>query len=247
MLGARFDHVAGDDSEESDNGVSPRLGFAWTIDQTGRTVVRGGYGLTRNHTILDRAVSDVNAWRIGVQRQVGRSRAIEAAYVATRGEDVEALDRNSRYDAVQLQFEQRSETGLTTLVSYTYGKWTESFGDDDDDVRSPLDSKHRLVAAFVEALPFGKDGRWFTDGLAARILGDLELSGVFTLQTGRPGFLLADGQGASHRNLDAALIKSVPLAQRRRVEVRAEIFNLRNRENPLGPERRYQLGGRFLF
>jgi hypothetical protein len=245
-LGGRFDRAAAGDPEESENTFSPRLGFAWSVDDTGGTVVSGGYGLTRNYTMFDRAAPTVDAWRIGVTRHIGRSRAFEAAYVATRGEDVETLDRNTRYDAMQLQFEQRSETGLTALVSYTYGKWTESFSGGRD-IRSPLDSRHRLTTAFVETLPFGKDGRWFTDGIAAKILGDLELSGVFTLQSGRPVLFLGDAQGAGHRNLDVALIKSLPLAQRRTLQLRAEIFNLTNRENPLGADRRHQFGGRLLF
>lgn len=247
MIGGRFDRADAAESDESESDVSPRLGFAWAIDGEGETVVRGGYGLTRNYAIFDGATPGVDAWRIGVQRQIGRSRTIEAAYVATRGEDLDESDRTSRYDAMQLQFEQRSETRFTTRASYTFGKWTESFGDDGDDTRSPLDSRHRLAVGFATPLPFGKDGRWFTGGMAAKIFGDMELSGVFTLQTGRPVSFMEDGQGTGHRNLDGALIKSLPAGDRRSLQLRAEIFNLTDRENPFGPGRRYQLGGRWLF
>jgi hypothetical protein len=75
----------------------------------------------------------------------------------------------------------------------------------------------------------------------------MELTGVFTMQTGRPLFFRNNGQGDSHRALDGALIKTVRLGERHRLLLRAEVFNLTNRENPLGPGRRYQLGGRFLF
>ncbi|HVH57546.1 MAG TPA: TonB-dependent receptor [Vicinamibacterales bacterium] len=246
-VGARFDRAAAADSDESDSGVSPRVGVAWAVDREGQTVVRAGYGLARNYAIFDGVTPSVDEWRIGVQRQMGRSRSFEAAYMASRGEDLTEVAVTSRYDAMQLQFEQRSETGLTTVTSYTYGKWTESFSDADDPIRSPLDSRHRLVSAIAERLPFGKDGRWFTKGTAAKVLGDMELTGIFTLQTGRPLFFRNNEQGDSHRALDGALIKTVRLGERHRLLLRAEVFNLTNRENPLGPGRRYQLGGRFLF
>jgi carboxypeptidase family protein/TonB-dependent receptor-like protein len=246
-LGARFDRAAAADADESDSGVSPRVGVAWAADREGQTVVRAGYGLARNYAIFEGVTPGADEWRIGIQRQMGRSRSIEAAYVASRGEDFAEGDLTSHYDALQVQFEQRSETGLTTLTSYTYGEWTQSFGDRDDRLRSPFDSRHRLVSALAQRLPFGKDGRWFTKGTAATVFGEMELTGVFTFQSGRPLFFRSSGQSDSHRALDGALIKTVRFGERHRLLLRAEVFNLMNRDNPLGPGRRYQLGGRLLF
>jgi hypothetical protein len=244
-LGARFDRADARDSDETESGFSPRGGFAWTLDDQAQTIVRAGYGLLRNYTIFDASAPSVDAWSIGVQRLIGRARSVQAAYIATRGDDIAGEDATSRYDALQFGFEQRSDVGITTVTSYTVGKWTESFDQSSESVRSALDSRHRLSVAFAAGLPFGKDRRWFSDGIPAAILGDMEVTGVFTVQTGRPDFS-PDG-GASHRNLDGAILKNIPLGDRRTLQLRAETFNLTDRTAPTQRSRRYQVGGRLIF
>jgi hypothetical protein len=93
-------------------------------------------------------------WSVGVQRQLGLSRAIELAYLGSRGHDlISARDLNqpaaspttpnlrpnplfsditliesrasSRYHALQMKAQQRIQDGLSALVSYTYGKSTD--------------------------------------------------------------------------------------------------------------------------
>ena len=93
-------------------------------------------------------------WNVNVQRQIGMSRAIEFAYVGSRGHDlISARDGNqpvaspiqpnlrpnplfaditliesrasSRYNAAQLKYVQRLEYGLSTIAGYTYGKSTD--------------------------------------------------------------------------------------------------------------------------
>ena len=152
----------------------------------------------------------------------------------------------SRYHAMELTFEERSDANLSSLVSYTYGRWMEDFGIHDEPVRSPLDARHRASAAFVARLPFGDEQRWFDDGLAAEILGNMEVSGIFRLESGLP---LLDGssrQGPSLRNLDAALLKTLALGLRRTLQVRFEIYNITNTD-VARHGRRYQVGGRVGF
>ena len=93
-------------------------------------------------------------WNVGVQHQIGASRAVEAAYVGSRGHQlIAARDLNqpapsanpvnlrpnplfgdvmfiesrgsSRYDALQLTVHQRTHAGLSALGGYTYGKATD--------------------------------------------------------------------------------------------------------------------------
>jgi hypothetical protein len=93
-------------------------------------------------------------WNVGLQHQIGIRRAIEVAYVGSRGHDlIAARDANqpapspapinrrpnplfgdimliesrasSRYDALQLTLQQRVEAGLSALASYTYGRSTD--------------------------------------------------------------------------------------------------------------------------
>ena len=102
----------------------------------------------------DLATPWLEAWNVGLQRQIGRNRGVEAAYVGSRGHAlISARDANqpapstaplnlrpnplfaditliesrgtSRYDALQLTYRQRAEEGLTGLLSYTLGKSTD--------------------------------------------------------------------------------------------------------------------------
>lgn len=93
-------------------------------------------------------------FNIGIQRQLGRTRMFEAAYMGSRGHDlISARDANqprpravtpnvrpnplfadvtliesrasSRYNSLQLKVQQRAELGLSVLAAYTYGKSTD--------------------------------------------------------------------------------------------------------------------------
>lgn len=255
--GVRFDQVSRDEESghEEDSLVSPRGGFVWALG--GRQVVRGDYG-----RYLQAGGSALDAWSVGVQRQWGRMRTLEAGYVGARtDDDFTGFGSDARYDALRIQLQQRSETGVSTHVGYTYGRWTIASATEDERVRASLDSRHKLTAAFAWNLPLGPDGIFFTDGWTEAVFGDLQLSGVAALQTGRPRINRDAPQGPSWRTVDLALIKTLRMGTRR-LEVRGEMFNLTDRANPrpgiLGTGfeplfaddvrgRRLQFGGRYFF
>jgi hypothetical protein len=167
-------------------------------------------------------------WSVGVQRQVGATRTVEAAYVASRGRDLptgrdlnqprpsplpfnlrpnplfgdiiilESAGR-SRYDSLQLRFEQRSARGLSLLASYTFGRSKDdasgffpSSGDPNypqDSLnraaeygRSSFDVRHRLSVGGVWEVPVSGG----LAGAARAVLASWQISAVVTLQTGRP-------------------------------------------------------------
>ena len=161
-------------------------------------------------------------WNVNVQRQLGSARAVEVAYVGSSGHDlISARDANqapaspnplnlrpnplfaditliesrgtSKYNSLQLKFQQRSTRGVSLLAAYTLGKATDnasgfftSAGDpnfpqnsldpDAEEGRASFDVRHRFSMSFAYALPFG-GSVW---------LDDWELQGVVTLQGGRP-------------------------------------------------------------
>jgi hypothetical protein len=168
-------------------------------------------------------------WNINVQRRLGRVRAIEVAYAGSRGHDlISARDLNqpqpsanpfnprpdpafaditliesrasSRYNALQLRFQQRTHAGLSMLGSYTYSHSTDdasgfftSAGDANfpqnsldpgaERGRSAFDVRHRVSLSLAYELPFGG---LVSAGWLARVLSDWEIHAVLTGQSGRP-------------------------------------------------------------
>jgi TonB dependent receptor/Carboxypeptidase regulatory-like domain len=115
--------------------------------------------------------------------------------------DITAIESAGRsaYNSLQLQFEQRSARGLTLLAGYTLGKSEDdasgffpSAGDPNypqDSLnraaeygRSSFDVRHRFSLGFAWALPYDASGGTVLDAL----LADWQVSGVVTLQSGRP-------------------------------------------------------------
>jgi hypothetical protein len=161
-------------------------------------------------------------FHVGVQRQLGRTRMFEVSYVGSRGHDlISARDANqpapstvfpnlrpnplfadvtliesrgsSRYNAMQIRFHQRPESGLSVLGAYTYGKSTDnasgfftSAGDpnfpqnsldpDAEEGRSSFDVRHRVSLGFSWDLPFSGNV-W---------LENWQLHGILSFNSGRP-------------------------------------------------------------
>ena len=171
---------------------------------------------------LDLQTPWMEHWNLGLQRLLGRGRSVEVAYVGSRGHDlISARDANqptpstrmpnlrpnplfadvtliesrasSRYNALQMKFQQRSDAGLSAIVAYTFGKSTDdasgfftSAGDPNfpqnsldpgaEEGRSSFDVRHRFTAGLSLLLPsFGKS--W---------LQDWQLHAIATLTSGAP-------------------------------------------------------------
>jgi hypothetical protein len=105
----------------------------------------------------------------------------------------------SEYNSLQVKFEQRSASGLSLLAAYTLGTSDDdasgffpSAGDSNypqDSLnraaeygRSSFDVRHRLSVGFVWEVPYDNSG----GGAVAALLDDWQVSGILTLQSGRP-------------------------------------------------------------
>jgi len=114
-----------------------------------------------------------------------------------------AQNGESEYKGIDFGVEKRFSQGYGFGVSYTLGdskdntseqlttQGSNSFPQNSRDFSpwygpSDYDVRHRLTVNFVAELPFGKGKKWATDGLAAGILGDWTLSGIFAARSGRP-------------------------------------------------------------
>ena len=120
----------------------------------------------------------------------------DVIYLGSRG--------GSTYHSFQTRFQQRFHAGLSLLAAYTFSKSLDdtstffpSFGDPNfpqnssnvraEKGRSNFDVRHRFSLSYSWELPFGKGRRFLADrGWGSTALGNWQIMGIVTLQTGRP-------------------------------------------------------------
>ena len=125
-------------------------------------------------------------------------------------------DGNTSYQALEASLRRNWEHGLSYQFSYTWAHNMANFVDNltggstpqnaydyaHERSQSPFDQRHRFVANGQWKLPFGKDGLIMnSDTMAARLLGNWQLNGIVTLQTGLPMNITAPDNsqtGGSH-------------------------------------------------
>jgi hypothetical protein len=110
-------------------------------------------------------------------------------------------DGNTSYHALEASLRRQYVRGLGYQISYTWAHNMANFVDNltggstpqnaydypHEKSNSPFDQTHRFVASGQWKLPFGKDGSIMAnDSMAARLLGNWQLNGILTLQTGLP-------------------------------------------------------------
>lgn len=222
-------------------------------------------------------------------------------------------DAQSFYNSLQLSVNKNFGRGTTLQANYTYGKSLDDASNfnlsnaNSDSIQygllrtlnralSDFDIPNRLTVSYFLGFPFGIQGRWWQEGIAARLFGGWRLGGILSLRNGTPislrvnvrnqGYLFAANRpnlrpgrsnnptqgvtagcsgvqaglpvgvperyydpcafevppagtlGNTGRNtvrgpavftLDASLQREFLLDSRRRLQFRAEVFNLTNR------------------
>ncbi len=164
----------------------------------------------------------VQQWNVSLQQKLGRNRVLETGYVGSKGtrllsardinqpapsprqpnprpvlafDDIDVLESrsNSTYNSFQFRFQQRLDSGLSLLSSYTCSRSLDdassfftSAGDPNfpqdsrntnaEHGRSNFDVRHRVSLAYSYDLPFGR----------GRLLGGWQTYGILSFQTGRP-------------------------------------------------------------
>src|SRR5439155_1565911 len=110
---------------------------------------------------------------------------------------------DSTYNALQIKAEKRSGSGLNLLSSYTWSRCIDNgsfFGSNASGGTTPQDpnnldaerglcqynTNHRFVTNLVYQLPFGSGRQMLTNGILSALLGNWDISGILTLQTGHP-------------------------------------------------------------
>jgi hypothetical protein len=108
---------------------------------------------------------------------------------------------------MQVKVDRRMRGGLLVTNSYTLGRaYSYSNGDGSATIRTPadferswsrtiFDSTHSLTSSFVYVLPMGSDGRWLRDGALGKLLGDWQVTGLFSAISGTPIEFTASAAG----------------------------------------------------
>ncbi|MBL8294715.1 MAG: TonB-dependent receptor [Bryobacterales bacterium] len=106
---------------------------------------------------------------------------------------------HSTYHGGTIKVEKRLSSGVSFTSFYTFSKSIDQDSDDAqaggvdfynrslEKARSDYDVSHRWVSYWTWQLPFGKNRRWMNgSSIASRILGNWELNGINTLESGAP-------------------------------------------------------------
>lgn len=125
---------------------------------------------------------------------------------------------NSNYHSLELKTEKRYTQGLSFLVSYTFSKSIDNspgistssnasaaVAQNTLDLRSEralsdFDVRHRFVASPIWEIPLGRGRRFLDEGVLSYILGGWQLSGIVTLQSGRPFTAVLSGNVSNTLN-----------------------------------------------
>ena len=113
----------------------------------------------------------------------------------------------STYNSMQVKVDRRLKNGLLVTNSYTLGRGYNYFnGDSNGSIDTPadferswgrtsFDSTHNYTSSFVYLLPWGPQGKWLREGLVAKVLGDWQVSGIFSATSGTPIDFTASAAG----------------------------------------------------
>jgi hypothetical protein len=107
----------------------------------------------------------------------------------------------SRFNAGTLRVNRRLSSGIAFGANYQYSHSIDDAGSvggtstvvaqnwqdlDAEEGNSSFDVRHKVSGTYLFELPFGKDKRWVTGGVASHILEGFSVSGSFTFATGTP-------------------------------------------------------------
>ena len=147
----------------------------------------------------NRAKDDWGSENINAGYVVGADREGQPLFVKygrTASTTVQVQDSrpNSEYRSMQVKIDRRMRNGLMVTNSYTLGRaWDFNNGTpahpdrfERGVGRTSFDSLHNFTSSFVYMLPWGPQGTWLRDGALSKVLGDWQVTGLFSAASGTP-------------------------------------------------------------
>ena len=105
---------------------------------------------------------------------------------------------------MQIKVDRRFKNGILVSNSYTLGRGWDYVSENNSIAtpmdfskswaRSDFDRLHNYVLSAIYELPWGPGKKWMSEGMAGKIIGGWQLSGLLQVQSGRP--LNITGNGA---------------------------------------------------
>ncbi|HYW48483.1 MAG TPA: TonB-dependent receptor [Bryobacteraceae bacterium] len=111
---------------------------------------------------------------------------------------------SSSYNALQAKLDRRFFAGLSITTSFTWQKAMSMQTDDDGNLlwfinptrnwaRFDDDITLSFTQSYVYALPLGPGRKWLHSGIASKTIGGWQVSGIWTMRTGFPFYITANG------------------------------------------------------
>jgi hypothetical protein len=137
---------------------------------------------------------NINASKTLGADQAGQPLFVKYGRTANTSVPVRDGRPQNKYQSMQIKVDRRMRNGFMMTNSYTLGR---GYNYDDGAPAHPdrfqrgwgrvsFDTLHNYTASFVYLLPWGPQGKWLQEGVIGRVLGDWQVTGLFSAASGTP-------------------------------------------------------------
>jgi hypothetical protein len=148
-----------------------------------------------NHGVDTSAMWNLNNGFLLGQGNFGRPQFVSLGKTASVQQNFRGF--SSSYNSLQVKFDRRFSRGLSITTSFTWSKAMDYQGGDDGALmfsiferrsyaKADFDRTLQYVQSYIYRLPFGKGQSLLQTGVAGKILGGWQITGITSLRTGRP-------------------------------------------------------------
>jgi hypothetical protein len=152
---------------------------------------------------------------------------------------------SSSYESLQVKLNRRFNSGLSITTSFTWQKAMSFQSDDDgglvffiDQQRNyaPTDFNRTLsfIQSYVYELPFGPGKKWAEHGVASKVIGGWQVSGILTLLTGTPFYMGANGGSLNSPGSTQTANQIAPVTYPKGIGVGQPWFSTSSFSQPVG-------------
>lgn len=195
-----------------------------------------------NHGVDTVASTGINSASVAGTGTAGEPGAIFGRTAGT-SEYFDAF--SSSYESLQVKLNRRFSTGLSITTSFTWQKAMSFQSDDDGGLvffinqqrnYAPTDFNRTLsfIQSYVYELPFGPGKKWAEHGVASKVIGGWQVSGILTLLTGTPFYMGANGGSLNSPGSSQTANQIAPVTYPKGIGVGHPWFSTSSFSQPVG-------------